>query len=174
MRRLSKKFSNFFICFSIFTKIDSQREFLDQSPSRYSKLNSNEKYFFCEILLEETKQYLNLIDAILFSSTTKAHIYNHQNSSMLFSDRSKNPSQLSSTISATLISSSSSSPSASLMSHRRKNAPEFLSEMSNQTIALGRDATFECSVDHLGSYKVGDDILFIFCTRKELIFISNI
>ncbi|KAH9419097.1 hypothetical protein DERP_005599 [Dermatophagoides pteronyssinus] len=35
-----------------------------------------------------------------------------------------------------------------------KDAPEFISQLSNQTIALGRDVVFECTVDHLGSYKI--------------------
>lgn len=35
-----------------------------------------------------------------------------------------------------------------------KDAPEFAEEMSNVTVSLGRDVTFQCIVNNLGSYKV--------------------
>jgi len=56
----------------------------------------------------------------------------------------------------------SSTPPGSALATAGSNAPEFEGEMQNITVALGRDVTFECIVNNLGSYKVS------FCSRVQV------
>lgn len=39
--------------------------------------------------------------------------------------------------------------------------PRFAQPIPNVTVAVGRDANLPCVVEHLGTYKVRDSVLFI-------------
>ncbi|KAH9521236.1 hypothetical protein DERF_004910 [Dermatophagoides farinae] len=99
----------------------------------------------------------NYFASNLISST----LYNNNNNNKKYSASFPSSSSSSSIITASTSTSSTTTTTKTIDDNvgggggvGGKDAPEFISQISNQTIALGRDVVFECTVNHLGSYKI--------------------
>jgi hypothetical protein len=47
--------------------------------------------------------------------------------------------------------------------------PEFVEPLQNLTVTAGRDVKLQCSVKHLGSYKVCEYLLYLLTSEEDLL-----